>query len=251
MIPDPIRAEVKRTKSGIIATYRNTIPVPVTLRIKPQLTNMFAPSQRELLMVLPANGRSAPLAFTIHRSDRSWRYKLPYQYQFGSYRTKRTRGAYELPWKRGGSHRSSQAFNSALSHNGKQSYAIDFPMSIGTAVHASRGGYVVDVTEKWTGSGTRPEFKKRANQVLIAHKDGTLTRYQHFRQNSVVVQPGQWIRKDQMLGYSGNVGFSTGPHLHFDVSRPTSNFQNQTLPFQLINAGRVETPRSETLYRRN
>lgn len=249
IIPDPIRAEVKRTQTGIVVVYSNTIPVPVTVKIKPQLTNMFAP--RNLMMVIPPLGKSSALVFTIHRSDKSWRYKLPYQYQFGDYRATQPTGAYDLPWKRGDSYRSSQAFHGELSHNGPQKYAVDFPMAEGTQVYASREGYVVYVVEKWTESGTRQELKDRVNQVLVAHSDGTLTRYQHFKHQGVVVEPGQVLAKDQLLGYSGNVGFSTGPHLHFDVSRPTAEFQNQTIPFQLINAGRAENPRPDTLYTRN
>ena len=247
-IPDPIRVDFQRTRTGFVVQYRNTIPVPVTLRVEPQLTNIFGPKEGELLFVVPAYGLSASLRFFVQNGRVESKFKLPYRYAYGDYRVKESSVAYELPWVNGGRYRSSQAYHGALSHFGNQSYAIDFPMEEGTVVHASREGYAVEVAEEWTESGTSPELRERCNRVLIAHKDGTLARYQHFKTHGVVVRPGQWIRRGQVLGYSGDVGFSTGPHLHLDINHPSRELTLETLPFQLVNAGRIEEPRSNTMY---
>ena len=60
--------------------------------------------------------------------------------------------------------------------------------------------------------------------VAIKHRDGTLTRYQHMKYGSLKVKKGDTVRKGQALGLYGRpttTGFSTGCHLHFDISLPT------------------------------
>ena len=53
------------------------------------------------------------------------------------------------------------------------------------------------------------------NYVLIKHKHGFYTRYCHMQ--SFRVQRGQYVQQGQVIGYIGNTGVSTGPHLHYDV----------------------------------
>jgi len=58
--------------------------------------------------------------------------------------------------------------------------------------------------------------------VAIRHADGTVTRYQHMKYNSLKVKKGDKVKKGQILGKYGRptTGNSTGPHLHFDISFP-------------------------------
>jgi murein DD-endopeptidase MepM/ murein hydrolase activator NlpD len=53
------------------------------------------------------------------------------------------------------------------------------------------------------------------NYVLIKHKHGFYTRYCHMQ--SFRVQRGQYVQQGQVIGYIGNTGVSTGPHLHYEV----------------------------------
>lgn len=57
----------------------------------------------------------------------------------------------------------------------------------------------------------------KANIVTIAHKNGTKTRYVHFKKNSIAVRVGQSVRCGQHLGLVGSSGHSSMPHLHFEV----------------------------------
>jgi hypothetical protein len=55
------------------------------------------------------------------------------------------------------------------------------------------------------------------NHVALRHDDGKVTYYAHLRRGSVSVQQGQRVDCGQRLGQVGSSGFSTGPHLHFEV----------------------------------
>ncbi len=53
------------------------------------------------------------------------------------------------------------------------------------------------------------------NYIIIRHKHGYYTRYAHLQ--SFKVKVGQSIQQNEVIGYIGNTGISTGPHLHYEV----------------------------------
>jgi LysM repeat protein len=91
--------------------------------------------------------------------------------------------------------------------------AIDFGAPIGTPIRAAAAGRViVSRVGGWNGG--------YGNYVVIDHPNGTQTLYAH--NNSNIVWQGQSVVAGQVIGYVGNTGRSTGPHLHFEV-RGTAN----------------------------
>uniref|UniRef100_A0A7C3IE36 M23 family metallopeptidase n=1 Tax=Gracilinema caldarium TaxID=215591 RepID=A0A7C3IE36_9SPIR len=76
----------------------------------------------------------------------------------------------------------------------------------GDPVVASADGQVVTVDYDIGGFG---------NYIIIKHKHGFYTRYAHLQ--SFRVQKGQKVQQGQVIGYIGNTGLSTGPHLHYEV----------------------------------
>ncbi len=83
--------------------------------------------------------------------------------------------------------------------------AIDITGKVGTALHASGSGYVVEAG--WNGGYGRT--------IVIDHGNGYSTRYAHC--NSLSVGVGQKVSRGQTVATLGNTGRSTGPHCHYEV----------------------------------
>ncbi len=104
--------------------------------------------------------------------------------------------------------------------------AIDFLCDEGTPVRAAREGWVADVvtgvTKNYSGREEPPESvmptsEQDGNYVVLEHSNGEYTMYSHLSRVEVV--RGMLVKEGQLLGYSGNTGWSIEPHLHFVVFR--------------------------------
>ena len=128
---------------------------------------------------------------------------------------------YLLPYKHGTKHKVEQGYFGKFSHSSRYGeYAIDFDMKVGTPILASRGGLVVETKDDSNIRGLSRSYAKYGNYILIYHTDGTFARYLHLKLGGCIVKPGDRVIAGQTIGYSGNTGWSSGPHLHFQVSRP-------------------------------
>ena len=83
---------------------------------------------------------------------------------------------------------------------------VDLSAPVGTPVWAAADGVVVAVGHGATGYG---------NYVVIAHGAGIATLYGHLLQTSVATS--QKVVRGQLIGLEGSTGYSTGPHLHFEL----------------------------------
>ena len=124
---------------------------------------------------------------------------------------------YTLPFSKDKSYPVLQSWSGRFSHYSKESkYAIDFKMPVGDTICAARTGIVVRVEDSFTQNGG-PQLKSKANQIVVLHNDGTLAFYVHLKHKGVLVEPGDIVQQGELIGLSGNTGYSTVPHLHFVV----------------------------------
>lgn len=102
----------------------------------------------------------------------------------------------------------------------------DWPMPRGTPIYAVADGTVV-IARDWLSPCTGSDSAVQ-KEVAIRHTvtggsgyyERFLTYYAHFQ--SYIVKTGQQVKRGEVIGYSGNTGCSTGPHLHFGVVRLTN-----------------------------
>jgi murein DD-endopeptidase MepM/ murein hydrolase activator NlpD len=103
------------------------------------------------------------------------------------------------------------AFAQSGAYNGKGHNGVDFGVPPGTKVTAALAGTVVETGNTDAVSGCLSYGK----WILVRHPNGLSTLYAHL--SAISVSAGQQVVTGQLLGYSGNTGYSTGPHLHFTV----------------------------------
>ncbi|MEQ7872896.1 M23 family metallopeptidase [Sphingomonas sp. ASV193] len=84
---------------------------------------------------------------------------------------------------------------------------VDIAAAYGSPIAAALDGRVVSAG--WHGG--------YGNQVVIAHANGTETRYGHM--SRIAARVGEQVRRGATIGFVGSTGLSTGPHLHFEVLR--------------------------------
>jgi hypothetical protein len=122
---------------------------------------------------------------------------------------------YWLPFEEGKSFLLVQASNSHLSHKAELSH--DFKMKTGNKICAAREGIVLSLKSDSDKGGLKEVNLGDGNYIIIQHQDGSVAKYWHLEKNGVSVQLGESVKKGQVIGTSGNTGYSAFPHLHFQV----------------------------------
>lgn len=88
----------------------------------------------------------------------------------------------------------------------KMHTGIDFAAAIGTPIYATADGVIDRLDVSFSGYG---------KMIEIDHGFGYRTRYAHM--HGFAVRQGQKIKRGDLIGYVGNTGLSTAPHLHYEV----------------------------------
>lgn len=98
-------------------------------------------------------------------------------------------------------------------HNG-----IDIAVPLGKAVYSTTDGVVNDVGRDIISG----------NYIIISHNEGYISIYGHL--SKVLLKVGDVVSSKNIIGYSGNTGRSTGPHLHFEIRKNGKSIN----PFSII-----------------
>jgi murein DD-endopeptidase MepM/ murein hydrolase activator NlpD len=118
---------------------------------------------------------------------------------------------------------------------------LDFTANTGTEIFATGDGVVERADAMDQGYG---------NHVIINHGFGYQTLYGHM--TKFIVQPGQKVKRGELIGYVGSTGRSTGPHVHYEVIKngekvnPINYFFNDLSPEEYARMTEMASKPSQT-----
>ena len=237
---------VSDRRSGEIELYaRNIKHHDMSVVVDLNLTNLSNSADEGGFVV---NGQTERLLTVLKPID-------PYQRTAFQYDTRWTAGdmfaqhddatIYRLPYAVGPGYYVGQSCEGRLSHLAEHSrYAVDFSLANGTRIHAARGGTVVDLHEVSISGGTSTMHLDKGNYIDIRHDDGTVATYHHLRTMGVRVELGQRVETGEFIGFSGDTGYASSPHLHFGVQRVNSELRTLSIPITWkTKRGEIKCPR--------
>ena len=168
--------------------------------------------------------------------NKEWSYEYEYNWEWGTFGAKHDeRAEYRLPFASGWKVKLFQGPYGASSHRDKAAY--DFPSPRGTPVVAARGGQVVWVVDEHGEGGFDMKYWDLVNQVGILHADGTIAMYLHLLRGGMKVKLDDRVNAGDVIGTVGNSGYSSAPHLHFEVFRLTGEkLQHETISVRFATA---------------
>jgi murein DD-endopeptidase MepM/ murein hydrolase activator NlpD len=226
-------------------TIRNDYAGPIEIEVDFAETNNAQATPKFPSRFIVAPGTSDPL-FEIGavNEGESWSITLKYRYALGKPLDNYKPTEYFFPpIAPDASFPITQAFGGSFSHQDEQNkYAVDIAMPEGTSVYAARSGLVMEVEDDFFKGGVNKAYSNEANSIRILHDDGSMAIYAHMELEKAQVHAGLKVAAGQLIGYSGNTGFTTGPHLHFAVQY-NKGMELVSVPFTFINRmGEAETP---------
>jgi murein DD-endopeptidase MepM/ murein hydrolase activator NlpD len=232
-------------KYEVYAQRKVSLPLVLTLSAS-GLTSTLPPSG--LTSTLPPSGltptstsnvfldNDAPVLMGVIKSPRRFWHSMKVSWTSGTLNAVHNdKVTYLPPLRPANSYPIVQGFGGGYSHTGASRYALDFAAPVGTPVFAARDGVVIDTKDDGQLGGASKRFAKHANFVAILHDDGTTGEYYHLKYKGVVVTREQTVKAGELIGYSGNTGFSSLPHLHFAVYTAKYEGKYMSVPFALKN----------------
>ncbi len=138
---------------------------------------------------------------------------------------------YTIPYQEGEQYSVGQAYGGKFSHFMKgKTHAIDFTMDEGTPICAARDGVVIFVKADSDKHGKTYKYQEYGNYITIYHKDGTMANYFHIKKKGSKVKVGDKVKAGEVIALSGNTGWSSGPHLHFQVFSFDEKMEVKSIP---------------------
>ncbi len=240
--------EAKEMKGYIAIYIYNNKPFSITMSIDAKYKELDYDRDRKKSIVLKSKSKLEYIR--LYTKNRAYSYSISFRWIIGSVDAVHDdRYLYQFPYKKGTKYRVSQGFNGKVTHFGRSKYAVDFAMDIGTDICAARDGKIVRIKSNSNKNGIGRAFSKYANYINIEHDDGTIAMYYHLKKDGVAVKVGERVKRGQLIGYSGNTGYSSGPHLHFGVFKASTAKRTQTLAIKFTSLkGTVDNPKVGRYY---
>ncbi len=223
-------------------------PIEVNLHIEKNKNTHSEPALPQTFLIPPQSHKKLAELSPIQQAP--WNFAYRYQYQLGDSKAVHDSDCYYLPpVPPDKDFVVTQAFNGSFSHNSAYSrYAVDIAMDVGTPIYAARSGIVIRRKTEYLFAGLNKSFLSRANSVSILHSDGTISIYAHLKFRSILVKEGMKVKAGEVIAKSGNTGYSTGPHLHFEVVK-NDRLRWYSQPFKFMLNGKMVTPKPGMILR--
>ncbi|MFM8340904.1 MAG: M23 family metallopeptidase [Methylomonas sp.] len=218
---------------------RNLYPCPLEIQIDwGKHDNVGADPDLPHRFVVASGDSPALFKVTSVQPRKSTQFSLNYRYIFGrplsNYQSKHL---YQPPIAPRARFRITQAFDGTFSHTDAQNrYAVDISMPLDTPVYAARAGIVIDVKDSYSDHGKQTDLASKANSIRILHEDSSMAVYAHLALEKAQVKAGMSVAAGQLIAYSGNTGYSSGPHLHFAV-QINQGMELVSVPFEFGDVG--------------
>jgi murein DD-endopeptidase MepM/ murein hydrolase activator NlpD len=234
--------------NGFVVIAKNSGPVPLSIQWELVKNVNLKPNKKlPITEVIPPGSSKEIVVLNPVKPEGKINFSSKYMATFGDVTVSaQHHWVYQLPWKSGGRYLMGQGHFGKYSH--RDCYCLDFVMPEGTAIHAARGGIVVEVISHNKINCTSPSCDDLANYVTIIHEDGTMATYVHLKHKGVTVNIGDQVAAGDLIGYSGNTGWSSGPHLHFEVRKPSFDGGSSVPVVILTSAGQVKKFREGEFY---
>jgi murein DD-endopeptidase MepM/ murein hydrolase activator NlpD len=224
-----VKVYFENTENGYNIFADNAEFCPMSLKVDFTVNNLEIDGGNNTIYLLNAKTKKQLLT-TLTRVSKKGNYKMSFNYftNYGDHNKSSYEQdyAYHLPYSTQKKFEVFQGYDGPFSHQNEN--ALDFSMAIGTEITAVRDGVVVNIVDVNSETCNNRECIKFNNFILIYHNDGTFAEYAHIKQNGAAVKIGDVIKKDQLIAYSGNVGYSSGPHLHLVIFKQKLN-ERETL----------------------
>lgn len=228
----------EKTENGYVIYANNNEYCPVSVEFNFSLKNLKSSKDNQRIFVIPAQAKKFKvLELNIKKENEAYGFNYNIVYNIGNHFLSENSKPfeYDLPFPTSKSYSIYQGYNGKFSHQNKN--ALDFDMPIGSKVLAIRKGIIIKVVDKYNRSCPTSNCNRYNNFITVYHEDGTFAEYTHIKYKGSAVNVGQKIEKGELIAYSGNVGWSTGPHLHLEIFSQQIH-QRLTLPVKFkINKG--------------
>lgn len=208
----------REIQNGYVLLVSNDEFCPVSVFVNLQLSNLNSTNGNNKVFVIPARVSNFRITdLIVINPNKGYRFNSSSVMNFGDSNQEDYDYDFEyyLPFANGKTYFVGQGYNGTKTH--KNENALDFEMTIGEEVCAARGGVVVEVVDNNYKHCPTQECLQYNNYILIYHNDGTFAEYTHIKKGGSLVQIGDEVEIGQLIALSGNVGYTTGPHLHFSV----------------------------------
>lgn len=218
----PFRVDTRAAGKEHFLVAVNNGPAPITLSAQIKGSNVASDRNWPLVEVIPPHSSRKIARVFASKVGEGYKFNTRYSHGFGNVLLATDPSVlYRIPLANGVKSIVGQAPGGEITtHKGADSrYAIDFTVPENTPIVAAHSGTVIDVEDSFTKGGEETNLLDKGNVITIIHEDGSMASYVHLAAHSAKVKTGDRVIEGQLIAYSGNTGYSSGPHLHFAVSK--------------------------------